>query len=191
MHQLEKNILEDIRKGDSKAFEQLFKSYYAQLLSYAKEILKDHHLAEEVAEDTFVKFWTDREKICINTSIRAYLFRCVYNQCINHFKHSKVINKYKLFFLHHISQDEINSTYSFNFPLSRILDKEIDNLVEKSISNLPKQCREIFILSRYEDLRNDTIAQKLGISVSTVKTQITRALVKLRKDLQEVLQIFI
>jgi len=189
MHQLEKKILEEIRKGDSKAFEHLFKSYFAQILSYAKEILKDHHLAEEFAEDTFVKFWTDREKICINTSIRAYLFRCIYNRCINHFKHSKVKNKYRLFFLHHISPDETNSVYSFDFPLARILDKENENLLEESIAKLPKQCREIFILSRYEDLRNDKIAQKLGISVSTVKTQISRALVKLRKDLQEVLSL--
>jgi RNA polymerase sigma-70 factor, ECF subfamily len=187
VHQLEKNILEQIRKGDTKAFESLFKSYFGQLLNYAKEILKDHDLAEEMAEEAFVKFWENREKINIDTSIRAYLFRSVFNQCLNHFKHMKVRDKYKLFFLHHICPEEMYATYSFDFPLSGIFEKELEHLVEKSIAKLPNQCREIFIMSRYEDMQNDLIAKKLGISVSTVKTQISRALVKLRKDLHEVL----
>jgi len=187
MYQLELNLLEQVRKGDQKAFESLFRSYFGQLFNYAREILKDEDLAREMAEVAFVKLWENREKINIETSLRAYLFRSIYNQCINHFKHQKVRDKYALFFKHHIEPSHYSSDYSFEFPLSNILNKEIEHLIERSISKLPQQCREIFIMSRYEDMRNDKIAETLGVSVSTVKTQISRALVKLRHDLQEVL----
>lgn len=187
MHKLEKNIWEDIRNGDQKAFETLFKSYFGQLLNYAKEILKDHDLAEEMAEEAFVKLWENRKAINIDSSIRSYLFRSIYNQCINHFKHLKVCDKYRLYFQHHIKPGHYDSAYSFDFPLSGLLNKEIEHLVEKSVNNLPPQCREIFVMSRYEDMKNDKIAETLGVSVSTVKTQISRALVKLRKDLHEVM----
>ncbi len=190
MHQLEKQLLEQLCRGDQKAFESLFRSYFGQLLQYAKEILKDHDMAQEMAEEAFVKLWENREKLNINTSLRAYLFRSIYNQCINHFKHQKIKDKYTLYFKHYIEPQQYNNAYSFDFPLSHILNKEIEDLIERSINKLPQQCREIFIMSRYEDMRNDKIAEVLGVSVSTVKTQISRALVKLRKDLQESLSIF-
>ncbi len=187
MHQLEKHILENIRKSDVKAFESLFRSYFAQLSNYAGEILKDAHMGEEIAEEVFVKFWEQREHLKIDVSIRAYLFKSTYNQCINYLKHQKVKEKYQLFFMHHICPRNFEAGFSMDYPLSAVLTKEIEHLAEKAIERLPKQCREIFILSRYEEMKNDQIAEKLGISVSTVKTQISRALVKIKKDLQEVM----
>jgi RNA polymerase sigma-70 factor, ECF subfamily len=183
MQQLEINIINDIRNGDEKAFETLFRSYYDQLLKYAREILKDHDAAEEVTEEIFVHIWENRQKIHIETSLRAYLYRCAYNRCINHLRHLKVHDRYKLFFQHHISPEAWSSEYSFDYPLAGLINKEIEHLVERSVQNLPIKCREIFKMSRYEDLRNHTIAERLGLSVSTVKTQISRALVKIRKDL--------
>lgn len=183
MQQLEVNIINNIRKGDEKAFETLFRSYYDQLLKYSREILKDHDAAEEVTEEIFVHLWENRDKLRIDTSLRAYLFRCAYNRCINHLRHLKVQDKYRLFFQHHITPDAVSSEYSFDYPLAALINKEIENLVERSVQNLPLQCREIFKMSRYEDMRNHKIAERLGLSVSTVKTQISRALVKIRKDL--------
>jgi RNA polymerase sigma-70 factor, ECF subfamily len=191
MHQLEESILIQIRNGDEKAFETLFRSYFNQLLQYAREILKDHCAAEEIAEEIFLHLWENREKITIESSIRAYLFRSAYNKCINHLRHQKVQDRYKLFFLHHVTSEAYSSEYSFDYPLSGLINKEIENLVEKSIQKLPQQCREIFRLSRIEEMRNQKIAEQLGLSVSTVKTQISRALIKIRKDLQEVLPFFI
>jgi RNA polymerase sigma-70 factor, ECF subfamily len=191
MHQLEKNILDQIRNGDQKAFETLFRSYFDQLLKYSREILKDHCAAEEIVEEIFIYFWENRMKISIDTSIKAYLFRMAYNRCINHLRHQKVHDRYRLFFMHHITSEAMIADYSFDYPLSGLINKEIENLVEKSIQKLPQQCREIFRLSRYEEMRNQKIADQLGLSVSTVKTQISRALVKLRKDLQEVLPFFV
>jgi RNA polymerase sigma-70 factor, ECF subfamily len=191
MHQLEENILNQIRNGDEKAFETLFKSYFHQVLGYSREILKDHNAAEEIAEEIFVHLWENKHKIFIETSIRAYLFRTAYNKCINHLKHKKVKDRYELFFRHHMSGEVYQSDYSFDYPLSGLIHKEIEHLIEQSVQKLPEQCREIFRLSRFKEMRNQKIADKLGLSVSTVKTQITRALVRLRKDLQEVLPFFV
>jgi RNA polymerase sigma-70 factor (ECF subfamily) len=187
MHRLEKNIMEKISGGDKNAFECLFNAYYGQLFNYACEILKDHDLAEEVVEETFVRIWESRQQIHIQTSIQSYLFRSVYNRCLNHLKHKKILEKHRLFFQHHVNWEDYNTSYSFDFPLSRLLNKELENIVDQAISKLPDQCRTIFIMSRYDELKHEKIAEKLGISQNTVKTQISRALNKLRKDLKEVL----
>lgn len=187
MHRLEKNIMEKIQQGDKSAFECLFNAYYKKLYNYALNILKDPDLADEVVEETFVRIWESREQIHVQTSIQSYLFRSVYNRCLNQLKHKNIREKHRLLFMHHTRWDDYNASYSFDFPLSKLLNKELEDMVEEAISKLPEQCRTIFIMSRVEEMKHDMIAEKLGISQNTVKTQISRALSKLRKELKEVL----
>jgi len=190
MHRLEKDIMERIRNGDKCAFESLFNAYYSKLFNYAEEILKDHVMAEEVVEETFVRVWENREQIHIQTSLQSYLFRSVYNRCLNHIKHGKVKEKHRLLFQHHTGMEGYDANYSFDFPLMRLINKDLDKLVQAAIDKLPEQCRNIFMMSRYEDMKHEKIAEKLGISKNTVKTQIARALTRLRKDLKDVLPMF-
>jgi RNA polymerase sigma-70 factor, ECF subfamily len=184
MHYLEKEIINNIKSGNEKAFEYLFKTYFDKLINYAKEILKNHDVAEEIVEDIFVKLWENRENVVIESSIQAYLYKSTYNACLNHFKHVKVENKYKLFFYNHILPEKLNDQHH-QYPLSDIITDEFDLLVQKAINNLPEKCKEIFIMSRHDELNNNEIAQKLKISVNTVKTQISRALNKLHALLKE------
>lgn len=190
MHQLEKAILKRVQHGDKDAFESLFNAYYSQLFNYAREILKDRDAAEEVVEDSFLRLWENRGHIHIETSIRAYLYRSVYNRCLNHLKHLKVRDKYRLYFTHHVTNPEYEASYSFDFPLSRLVNKELEKMIGEAIGKLPSRCREIFIMSRVEEMKHEKIAEKLGISQNTVKTQISRALSKLREELKEAFPFF-
>jgi len=185
MTQNEKNIFDNLRMGDEKAFEYVFNTYYARLYNYAKIILKNNHEAEEVVEETFIKIWENRSKIIIDTSLKSYLFRSVYNLCLNQIKHTDVQNRYKAYFTQHVLSDEHGQFLNNDFPLSSIIEKELENSIEQAIQSLPEYCREIFLMSRYQNLKNEEIAEKLGVSINTVRTQISRALAKLRELLKE------
>lgn len=189
MNLFEKNVFESFTKGDNKAFEYIFKTYFGFLLNYSKHILKDADAAEEIVESTFLNFWENRTTIKLDTSLKSYLFKSVYNNCLNHLKHLQVKDRYVLYFKHHVATDETGNIISADYPVSQLIEKELAELIDQGIQHLPTQCREIFIMSRYQNLKNEEIAQKLNISINTVRTQISRALAKLRENLKDYLPI--
>lgn len=186
MKSFDKIVLKNLKSGDEKTFEYIFNTYYDSLINYANEIIKDIDTAEEIVEEVFIKIWEQHSKLNINTSLKSYLYKSVYNTSLNHIKHIGVKNKYKSYFMHHMSE---SSTSGSNYPMSRVIEGELEEIIKNTISELPKKCREIFLLSRYEQLKNDEIAEKLGIAVTTVKTQIGRALKKFKESLSEYLPI--
>jgi RNA polymerase sigma-70 factor (ECF subfamily) len=191
MNLLEENIFKQFRNGNENAFEFIFKTYYGHLHNYARQILKDPDAAEEAVEMTFLNFWENRMNIALSSSIKSYLFKSVYNNCLNHIKHLHVKERYVLYFKYHATTDNAGNLISDDYPLSRVIENELETLIQKALDNLPPQCREIFLLSRHESLANDEIAEKLNISINTVRTQISRALAKLRKSLKEFLSLIL
>lgn len=190
MNPLEKNIFELFQHGDEKAFESIFKSYYNYLFNYSNQILKNAVAAEDIVEITFINFWENRNNILLETSVKSYLFKSAFNNCLNYIKHLQVMERYELYFKHHIETDDSGNIISDNYPLSQLIEKEQDLILELALKDLPDHCRKVFLLSRYENLKNEEIAVKLNISVNTVRTQISRALHKLRVQLQEYLPVF-
>jgi len=182
---LEKNILERLHAGDENAFEYIFRTYYPVLLKYAVQISRDEVAGEEAVEKTLINLWEGRLTIHIGISLKAYLFKSVFNHCLNSIKHWQIKERYLLYFRYHTATDDSGSIISDEYPLSRVLENELEQVLEKAINCLPHQCREVFMLSRYDNLKNDAIAEKLNISVNTVRTQISRALARLREELKE------
>ena len=189
MEQDEREIFKQLKAGDEQAFEYFFKRYFELLYNYALQITKDQIYSEEIVEDTFVLIWEKREAIDLHGSPKAYLFKTVYNQCLNYFKHKKVGNKYKEFFIYHQPNSDFTKSYS-NYPLEILIDKEFQEILGKSIAKLPEQCKRIFVMSRLEDKKNKEIAEILGVSVNTVKTQILRGLKQVRTDVKDLLVLF-
>jgi RNA polymerase sigma-70 factor (ECF subfamily) len=181
-------LIDGIKQGDVAAFEELYKQYYIFLCLIAEHIVRNHSDAEEIVSDVFVKLWNIRENIDITTSIKAYLVKAVHNTSINYLERSKISNK--------ITDSLSNSDYKLlvwdsDYPLGQLYEKEIMNILDNGINTLPDACRQIFILSRNEDLKYSDIADKLGISVNTVKTQMKIALARLREILKDYLMIFL
>lgn len=170
-------------KNNIQFFEEIYNTYFPVLCNYAISITKDQTLAEDAVSDVFLKLWEGRNSLVIETSLKAYLFKSVYHQCINSLKHIEVQDYYRDFFLHHppLSEDQTD------YPLQNVIESEINSILQKTIDQLPNQCRKIFIMSRIDGMKHERIAQKLGISINTVRTQIHRALEKLRIELKDFL----
>lgn len=181
MTSLEKEVLSKVREGDERAFEFIFKSYYPALCAYASDLLKLDDEAEEIVQEVLIKFWELREQIEISTSIKAYLYRSVHNQCINFIRHSKVVKSQSDKFSEEIIQSfELTLNTDTDFSLDYYFYDGLEEDIQNTIHDLPDQCRRVFQLSRFDKLHHEQIAELLNISVNTVKTQISRALEKLR-----------
>jgi RNA polymerase sigma-70 factor (ECF subfamily) len=136
-----------------------------------------------------MKLLEKRETLIISESVSSYLFRSVKNACINYLTREK--NRKNTISENEISwlNLKINYPVSDKYPLSELIGRELEDKIRTEIEKLPEQCREIFFMSRFEDLSHKEIAEKLGISENTVKVQIYRALIKLRTGLKDYLPI--
>ena len=181
-------LINNIRQGDIAAFEILYKEYYTYLCLISEHIVKNPSDAEEIVSDVFVRFWNIREKIEITSSIKAYLIKAVYNASLNHLESFKLKRR--------LTDRISNSDHDLliwdnNYTLGQLFEREIMEILEKGISDLPDACRRIFLLSRNENMKYGDIAGKLDISVNTVKTQMKIALARLRESLKDYLGVII
>lgn len=179
-------IIDAIKRRDKKAFEYLFKYYYQDLCRYARKLVRNDSVAEDLVMDVFSRIWESESKLNLNTSVSGYLFQSVHNQCINHITRTQ-----KRFpGLDNETKDKLFSLLEEKGPdpLDSINFTELNLRIERSIDLLPEECRKIFIMSRREEMAHKEIAINLGISENTVKVQIYRALKKLRTLLKEFLK---
>ena len=177
MKRTEKPFLSSISPDESEAFDSLFESHYARLCNYAYTIVNSFSFAEDIVQDVFVNIWIRRKKIVIQSTINAYLYKCVYNACLDHQKK----NRLQQIFAKSKQDGDIVSLYD------SIEDFELPERVDRAIEELPEQCRKIFKMSRQKGLKYHEIANELNISENTVDTQIRRALKRLREQLKDYL----
>lgn len=173
----------DTFKSDTSIVEDAFKTHFKGLHGYAYTILKDEDTAEEMVQNVFYKLWKNRDGIKINESIAAYLYRSVYNESLNYIKHQTVKHAYQSHAARTMENDN-NAT-------ERVKLKELEVKLDQAIKELPEQCRTIFQMSRFEELKYMEIAGKLGLSVKTVENQMGKALKVLRMKLADYITILI
>ncbi len=177
-------ILLAITAGNESMFEQLFRKYYQLLCNYGNSILKDMDEAEEVVQSVFMDIWEKKNDLQINISLKSYLYRMVHNRCLNKLKHEKIKEEYKVY---NYAQTQLNPSNAIHLTLQN----ELQQNIEDAIADLPEQCRLIFKLSRFEELKYSEIAEQLGISIKTVENQMSKALKILRERLADYLVIYL
>ena len=175
-------LAEGIRSGDRLIFERLFRLHYTPLTSYARYILKNPTIAEEMVQEIFLKLWENHSAIIIGISVKAYLYRAVHNHCVNYIKNARINARLSEEAIREMRYHADLALQNFSEELlEKMVTTELEVKLNDAIEKLPPQCREIFQLSRKDDLSYIQIALKLGLSVNTIKTQIMRALERLRE----------
>jgi RNA polymerase sigma-70 factor (ECF subfamily) len=174
----EATLIERFIDGDQTAFELLFRYYYPGLVIFASQIVADRDEAEEIAQDFFVKVWSDRRSIKKTASLKNYFFVAVKNRAFNFLKKKQVKEK-TLDQLKDLVENDL--LYQPDLFVESLLQQQIAKAMEK----LTDRTREIFLLSRFRGISNDEIADQLNLSKRTVETQISTALKILRSELRE------
>lgn len=177
MTSVEKQVWDKIQEGDMRAFRILFDTYYSLLFSYAYGILLVKEDAEEVTMDLFNELWYHRTSIQIEYSLRSYLVKSIHNRCINMLRQQKAKGTRLNLDLCELIQTDLDNIG--NSIVDELVGKELEKEILHAVDNLPSQCRQVFYLSRFKQMKIKEIASHLNISESTVKTQLARALEKL------------
>ncbi len=171
----EKVIFQQIKEGNKQSFEKLFRFYYAPLCHFSRKYITDPDECEEIVQGFFLKIWEKRSALDITVSVKNYLFSSVRNRCLNYIKHQKIRQGYKT--------EVLSKNDSQLNPDNYLLEVDLQNKIREGIDSLPPRRREIFMLSREEGLKYREIADKLGISIKTVETQMGQAMKDLREKL--------
>lgn len=179
-------LTERIKQSDEVAFQLVFKLYHVQLCHFAGTYVKHLDIADEIVQETFIKVWEVRSILDPHQSLKAFLYRCVHNNCVNYIKKVKVSSrlsedyiremKYRMQILEQNDSDDL---------FEKMAEDKLESAVQKAIDELPQQCREIFLLCRFKGLSYQQTADKLSISVNTVKTQLSRAMQKIRSAMEQ------
>ncbi len=163
------------RKGDERAFEKLFKKFYRRLYDFAFRVVRNKEIAEDIVQDIFIRLWEKKENIK-PVNIEGFIFKVLKNHCISYLRNIKIINNVKLD-LNNLTH--IEELYRIDFVRNEpyvLIEKELQLEMDKVINKLPDRCKEVFILSRVNGLKNREIADKLGINIKNVERHITKAL---------------
>ncbi len=181
------DIIENIIRGNEKAFELIFHKYFQRLFNFAKAYVIDKEVAKEIIQESYMKIWEIRSRLKPESNPEALLFTLVRNIALNYLKHRLIERKYLQTAK---QQNEIHRLHYValkNDVIEKLYSAEIQAALNRAIENLPTRCRQVFKLSRIENLANKEIASKLNISVKTVENQITAALKRIRPAIREYL----
>jgi RNA polymerase sigma-70 factor (family 1) len=178
----EETIWRKIQQKDIETFESYYKEHFKHFFLMARKYVKDSSQAEEIINDVFLKLWEDGEAITIESSLKSYIYKSVINRSLN------FINKNKKEVLHHA---DLTVFPDQGYELRQIEENELKVRLFAAIDQLPDQCRKVFEMSRFEELKQQEIADKLGISIKTVKNHITIALKQIHTSVEKYLVLLV
>jgi len=162
----------------------LFRTYYQPLCNYAYTFVQDRDEAEEIVQATFMSVWEKRDTLEIKTGVKPYLYAMVRNACLNLIKHEKIKQQ-------HVAHELTLSDHSIESVSQTVMASELESKINLALNKLPEQCRLVFKLSRFEELKYAEIADQLNISVKTVENQMGKALKIMREQLKDYLPVLL
>lgn len=176
------NILASLRSNDEAGLQELFHTYYRPLCVYCIKFVDDMHVAEDIVQELFIRFWEQKKYEQVGMSLRSYLFTSVRNRAINYLKQQKDHSSDYLQLL--------EKEFSFEMLDSdEIVEKK--KKLEDEIARLPEQRQKVLKKIIYEQKKYKEVAKDLNISVNTVKTHFSKALKHLRGSIDIIVLILL
>jgi RNA polymerase sigma-70 factor (ECF subfamily) len=172
--------------SDRQAFEALFRGHYASLCEYVYPIVRSREVTEELVQDLFVRLWERRARAAPESLAESYLYRAARNRALGYLRRERVARRWA----EHVRRGADVEPHALTGD-TELGGRELAAAVERAIDALPERCRLIFLMSRQQGLSYGEIARSLNVSLSTVETQMSRALKRLRQQLAPFLSVIL
>ncbi len=170
----EREWLRKLFEGDELAFQKIFYRYYEYLVLRAYHILHDEEKSKDMVQDVFFDFWKKRKELRIEGSLKAYLRKSVVNRAIDTWRSGKRMQIVQDHPLHEQPNQEVSGQQNLEH-------NELQIAINKAIDSLPERCRQVFLLSRFENMSHKEISESLDISTKTIENHMTKALRTIRR----------
>jgi len=161
---------------DLDAFEQLFRRYEYRIFGYYARLLRDKAIAEDYTQDVFTKLWSSRENYKPTGRFASFVFQIARNHYIN--QNTRCTNRPDDAPIE-AALGSPPDVHRDDRPVETLLRREIQEAIEQALSELPDEQREVFVLSRFEKLKYQEIADLMGTPVRTVESRLVLATKKL------------
>lgn len=188
---LSKSYVLRLKNDDNNAYEQIYNALYPRLFYFIREYITDEETVRNILQDTFLILWEKRTLLSEDINLGAWLYTVTKNKALKHLRHQEYVNQYSKEKIQKFNIDSLNTFALERLDTSLLSLHEIENLIDKTLNNLPPQYREVFKMSRYGNNKNREIAEKLSISEKTVEAHITKTLKLLRIALKDYLPLLI
>lgn len=147
------------------------------MVRYAIKFVRRTDVASDIVQEAFVKLWEVRDRILVTVSIKAYLYKIIYNLSLNYIEQLKVRTQHHESMYSELMEMEVD----YYKEEKSLLQEERMDLLRKMLRELPKGCYEVIDLSRFQGLKTKEIAHKLDVPVRTIETRIYRCISKLKE----------
>jgi RNA polymerase sigma-70 factor (ECF subfamily) len=175
MNKNEQRLFERLRNSDEAAFRVIYNNYSSRLYYFVLEFIPLKDAAENIVQDTFVTLWNKRKELKDDTNLASYLFTGAKNNALYRLRDEKY--RKKLFSnAIDVSELNLNTDALTSVDTSAFAFQEIEQIIQETLSSLPPQCRKVFELSRFREMKNREIAEELNISVRTVEGHISKGI---------------
>ncbi|MFD1630280.1 RNA polymerase sigma factor [Pseudopedobacter beijingensis] len=172
----DKELFDLLKNGNRNAFAEIYDRYWALLYKHAYRLIKDQDLAQDVVQEVFVSLWDKIKAIDLQFSISSYLYTAVRNKVLNLIQRDKVKNNYIESLANFVASSEAITDY-------RLREGLLKEKIEKEVAALPSKMRQVFEMSRIQNMSHKQIAEELNLSDKTVKKQMSNAIKILRLKL--------
>lgn len=180
------SILEEIKNQNRFVYKKFFEDTYKELVHYANSYLFDQSWSEDIVQEVFIHIWEKADTLQVKTSLKGYLYAMVRNRCLNFLKTLKITDDAKALDM----QSMISSDYNLEFFSDEDL-KIIHHQLLKAVEGLPSKMQQIVKMRFIENYKYVDIAEELGVSVNTVKTQLQRAKSKIAQQMAIIIALLI
>jgi RNA polymerase sigma-70 factor (family 1) len=169
-------LLALVRDDCMDAFEELYHRHWKKLYSFAYKRIRSKEITEEIVQDFLANLWAGRKNIIVKTSFEGYIYTSIRNLVLNCIAKETRRNAYNSFV--QLFKTELDNTTE-----QTVYVRDFYYNLQKELSYLPEKCRSVFEMSRQENKSNKEIAAQLGISEKTVESHLTKAIRRLRINL--------
>ncbi|MGE4586162.1 MAG: RNA polymerase sigma-70 factor [Mangrovibacterium sp.] len=183
-----KNFIQQLKSGEETIFDSLYRCFFPKLEYFSNQYILDQEASKNIVQDVFTELWDKKDTFRDDTNIQAWLFTVTKNKSLKYIARQKSQKNYSEHIRHReleINHRALNEVDTSNFMLD-----ELKSQIENALNKLSPACRKVFEMSRFEGMKQQQIADKLGLSVKTVETHISKALRVFKTELKDYLPLF-